>query len=83
MKPTEILLDLNDLKLGRIVKKDFEEVMVEISAKMIESPAPRKGAETLPTAPFKGFETAPKARETKFEPKFDKAIETRKAAESK
>ncbi len=51
MKPTEILLDLNDLKLGRIVKKDFEEVMVEISAKMIESPAPRKGAETFPVAP--------------------------------
>ncbi len=64
MKPTEILLDLSELKLGRIVKKDFEEVMVEISAKMIESPAPRKGAETLPVAPK--FE--PKGFETKFEP---------------
>jgi hypothetical protein len=73
VKPTEILLDLNDLKLGRIVKKDFEEVVPDIyAAKMsIESPAPFKGAETLPTAPVKGFETAPKA------------FETRKAAESK
>jgi len=70
VKPTEILLDLNDLKLGRIVKKDFEEPVVDISAKMVESPAPRKGAETLPIAPapFKGIETAPKAAETKFEP---------------
>jgi hypothetical protein len=74
VKPTEILLDLNDLKLGRIVKKDFEEVIVDISAKVIESgPAPRvlpktwetKGAETLPVAP-KGFETAPKAAETRL-----------------
>ena len=56
MKPTEILLDLSELKLGRIVKKDFEEVMVEISAKVIESgPSPKrletKGAETFPVAP--------------------------------
>ncbi len=67
MKPTEILLDLNELKLGRIVKKDFEEAVVDIhAAKMaIESPAPTKGAETLPIAP------APKAIE-KFEPKIDK-----------
>ena len=75
MKPTEILLDLNDLKLGRIVKKDFEEAVVDISAKA-DSPAPfpwvkrdkgieTKGAETLPIAP------APKAIE-KFEPKIDK-----------
>ena len=75
MKPTEILLDLNDLKLGRIVKKDFEEAVVDISAKQIET---FKGAETLPFAP--------KAGETKFEPKFEpapKGFETRKAAESK
>ena len=88
MKPTEILLDLNDLKLGRIIKKDFEEAVVDISAKITETPPlkgfetkgaetlPRKGfetkgAETFPTAPVKGFETAPKA------------VETRKAAESK
>ena len=89
MKPTEILLDLNDLKLGRIIKKDFEEAVVDISAKVPEpGPAPiipktweskgaetlpvaPKWAETLPTVPRKGFETAPKA------------VETRKAAESK
>jgi hypothetical protein len=61
VKPTEILLDLSEFKLGRIVKKDFEEVIVEISAKLLEpTPAVKrletkgmetKGAETLPTAP--------------------------------
>ena len=71
MKPTEILLDLNDLKLGRIVKKDFEEAVVDISAKAIESPAPRKGAETLPVAPkFVESPVGPVA--PKFEPKMDK-----------
>ena len=60
MKPTEILLDLNDLKLGRIIKKDFEELIVDISAKDIEGPP--KGAETLPVAP-KWAETAPKSPE--------------------
>jgi hypothetical protein len=60
LKPTEILLDLSELKLGRIIKKDFEEAVVDIhAAKMaIESPAPTKGAETFPVAP-------------KFEPKSD------------
>lgn len=66
MKPTEILLDLNDLKLGRIIKKDFEEAVVDVSAKDIEGPT--KGAETLPVAPkyveTKWAETAPKSRET-------------------
>jgi hypothetical protein len=78
VKPTEILLDLNDLKLGRIIKKDFEEAVVDILAKQIETfkgaetlPVAPKWAETLPTVPRKGFETAPKA------------VETRKAAESK
>ena len=62
MKSTEILLDLSDQKLGRIIKKDFEEVIVDISAKKsaIETPFPMikrdkavetKGAETFPTAP--------------------------------
>ena len=70
MKPTEILLDLSDLKLGRIIKKDFEEVIADISAiaKSTEAPksfetSPRvKGAEVLPV---KGVES-PKAGETKF-----------------
>ena len=76
MKPSEILLDLSDLKLGRIIKKDFEEAVVDISAKNIES-GPLKGFETkgAETLPRKGFETkgaetlptAPKAAE-KFEP---------------
>jgi hypothetical protein len=61
VKPTEILLDLNDLKLGRIVKKDFEEAVVDIhAAKMaIEGPAPKfdPKAEVLP----------------KFDPKVDPA----------
>jgi hypothetical protein len=73
VKPTEILLDLNDLKLGRIVKKDFEVAVVDIhAAKMaIESPAPIKGAETLPVAPkFVESPVGPVA--PKFEPKMDK-----------
>ena len=76
MKPTEILLDLNELKLGRIIKKDFEEVIVDISAKFLESgPAPKidkgretKGAETLPVAP---------KAEPKFEPAVPKAEPTK------
>jgi len=77
LKPTEILLDLSELKLGRILKKDFEEVMVEISAKELESPAPapRKGFETkgAETLPVKGFETKFEPVSPKFEPTVPKA----------
>ena len=85
MKPTEILLDLNDLKLGRIIKKDFEEAVVDISAKVPEpGPAP-----IIPkTWESKGAETLPKSEkytvvETKWAETAPKAVETRKAAESK
>jgi hypothetical protein len=77
LKPTEILLDLSDLKLGRIIKKDFEEVIVDISAKVLESPGPApkrletKGAETLPVAP-KFLESPVGPVSPKFEPKIDK-----------
>ncbi len=78
MKPTEILLDLNDLKLGRIVKKDFEEVIADISAI-----APLKAYETLPRKAAETLPTAPKTYETKWAETAPKAFETRKAAESK
>ena len=64
MKPTEILLDLSELKLGRIIKKDFEEVIVDISAISYPLPSTKRDpvpkAETFPTGPVPKAETFPK-----------------------
>jgi hypothetical protein len=76
MKKPEILLDLSDLnkediKLGRVVKRDLTETH-DTYAKMIEGPGPAPKFEPK-------FDPTPKA-EPKFEPKVDK-VEPKKEPE--
>lgn len=70
MSSSEILLELkskkNHKKLGRVVKKDFEETP-NIYAKIVEGPAPAPKFEPK-------FDPAPAPVSPKFEPKKDDPV---------
>ncbi|GEM_PF-6000624 len=88
MKTEKVLLNLikNNIKLGRIVKKEFDE-MPQVHSKSIEagpSPVTPKGIEKLEPKIDPKLEPAPKGiekLEPKLEPKFEPKLEPK--AESK